>query len=1016
MPKYDINGIPVDFPFEPYDVQTNYMAKVIECLENATNGVLESPTGTGKTLSLLCASLAWLLHVRSKPNALQEFDVKPPVELSNTKNLNLTPEQALVLMENSKVGKAKIIYSSRTHSQLSQAMQELKNTNYNFFRAVILGSRDQLCIHPEVSKMESNAIKTNLCREKVKGRSCSFYSRVEKMKDHSEVTRVPIHDIEDLITVGTKMKACPFYLSKELVEQADILFMPYNYLLDAKARKANNLNIQNTVIILDEAHNVEKMCEETGSAQIKSSDIALAIEDTSSIIGSFLESGGAGSGMEADDGEKLEFTMDDLVLLKEMLLSIEKEVDSVPILFSKKGSTFHGTYIFELLEKANVKFANANVILQVLNSLTAYIASKSEKNNFLRRGVGLQAVSDFLEIVFSGSGPEYQQAVDKCFKVHIELDEQKNPRQQKKGSGKRADGWISTKPSKMETPDKVGRVVNFWCFNPGFGMRQLYSSSIRSIILTSGTLAPLKPLINELSIPVKVCLENPHIIARNQVYVKIVSQGPDRVTLNSSYTNRNNPEYISSLGRTVLSVCPVIPGGLLIFFPSYPMLNHCVEEWQASGMWAQINRAKTVFIEPRSKDSFTTTMTEYYARLQDPASKGAIFIAVCRGKVSEGLDFADANGRAVMITGLPFPPLLDARVVLKKQYLETNRSRENEMISGDEWYSLEAARAVNQAIGRVIRHKDDFGAILLCDARFQQSRQKAQLSAWIQGHLREDRNAVQFGSIVGELSRFFRNLEKTAVPGQLRENCIKMESFSTVNDVKVSRALPSSSSTLDKPLATTQDVAFQLKDYLQQPAENGGAASTASNRKILPQLDCITHSVNIGDALARGNVGSAPEPGLITIYKRERNCSKSDENAFTEEQRIKKRKMLMLPAETIKYGQMRSDFKQEPDAETQDDTSGTQEFIGNEVMTRMAPENRVDFLKEVKGSINALMYKLFLQSLSQYHRHSDFAVFMANMSSCFETPHLFYLLKAMRRFVKLEHKQLFDAHMKRMGL
>lgn len=56
----DINGIPVDFPFKPYDIQKDYMSKVIECIQNETTAVLESPTGTGKTLSLLCSSLAWL--------------------------------------------------------------------------------------------------------------------------------------------------------------------------------------------------------------------------------------------------------------------------------------------------------------------------------------------------------------------------------------------------------------------------------------------------------------------------------------------------------------------------------------------------------------------------------------------------------------------------------------------------------------------------------------------------------------------------------------------------------------------------------------------------------------------------------------------------------------------------------------------------------------------------------------------------------------------------------------------
>lgn len=82
------------------------------------------------------------------------------------------------------------------------------------------------------------------------------------------------------------------------------------------------------------------------------------------------------------------------------------------------------------------------------------------------------------------------------------------------------------------------------------------------------------------------------------------------------------------------------------------------------------------------------------------------------------------------------------------------------MLSGDEWYFLEATRAVNQAIGRVIRHKNDYGAILLCDQRFNQTRQKSQLSSWIQGHLNTPQH-TSFGPLISEISRFFRNAERT---------------------------------------------------------------------------------------------------------------------------------------------------------------------------------------------------------------------------------------------------------------
>lgn len=40
-------------------------------------------------------------------------------------------------------------------------------------------------------------------------------------------------------------------------------------------------------------------------------------------------------------------------------------------------------------------------------------------------------------------------------------------------------------------------------------------------------------------------------------------------------------------------------------------------------------------------------------------------------------------------------------------------------LTGEAWYSQQATRAVNQAMGRVIRHMHDYGAIILADERFK---------------------------------------------------------------------------------------------------------------------------------------------------------------------------------------------------------------------------------------------------------------------------------------------------------
>ncbi|XP_017484013.1 PREDICTED: regulator of telomere elongation helicase 1 homolog [Rhagoletis zephyria] len=744
MPEYTISGITVHFPFEPYDVQTAYMEKVITCLRDGTNGVLESPTGTGKTLSLLCASLAWLLSRKSEMQSLVQLHARGGAAAQQAVN-----EFNAMQARNANWGVPKIIYASRTHSQLTQAMQELKRTSYSFMRAVVLGSRDQLCIHPEVMREQGNSNKVQLCKLRIQTRTCTFYNRVESKKDSAELKESSVMDIEDLVRVGQKLKVCPYYVSKELTSDADITFMPYNYLLDPKARKANKVELSNTIVILDEAHNIEKICEESASVQIRSSDIALAIDDVTHVMKSMMNEN-ALDFMSSD--EPKDFKLEDLALLKEMLLDLEKEIDNIIVENKAEGTTYPPSFLFEILAAAKITPVIAPATISLLERLVQYMTVQSQGSAF-RKGGSFEMISNLLSVVFIKKD-DLIAKVHKSFKVHVQIEEIK---QQHKGSNK--DGWLSKAPSTSTVSSKLPKVINYWCFNPGFGMEQLLNTQVRSIILTSGTLAPLKPLIAELAVPIAQSLENPHIVSQSQVFVRIIGTGPDREQLISNFANRDNPKYLSSLGQTVLNVSRIVPDGLLVFFPSYPLLNQCVDAWQASGLWAEVSRHKPIYVEPRNKESFTTSMEEFYKSIRD--AKGACFMAVCRGKVSEGLDFADRNGRAVIITGLPFPPLKDPKVILKKRYLEDNRTKENELLSGQAWYSLEATRAVNQAIGRVIRHRHDYGAILLCDVRFEQPSQVSQLSKWVRGYLGASPRSVPFGSIVRELREFFRNADKT---------------------------------------------------------------------------------------------------------------------------------------------------------------------------------------------------------------------------------------------------------------
>ncbi|GKC23688.1 fanconi anemia group J protein, partial [Tanacetum coccineum] len=67
----NIGGIPIQFLFQPYGSQISFMSRVIATLDRAQrdghfHALLESPTGTGKSFSLLCSVIAWQKNHKAK--------------------------------------------------------------------------------------------------------------------------------------------------------------------------------------------------------------------------------------------------------------------------------------------------------------------------------------------------------------------------------------------------------------------------------------------------------------------------------------------------------------------------------------------------------------------------------------------------------------------------------------------------------------------------------------------------------------------------------------------------------------------------------------------------------------------------------------------------------------------------------------------------------------------------------------------------------------------------------------
>ena len=144
----------------------------------------------------------------------------------------------------------KIFYCSRTHSQLTQFANEVRRvkippsftheqvrgglgTEVSFAEEVkhlALGSRKNLCINPQVSKLGSTVAINERCLELQKPKissdhKCAFLpnreneSLVNDFRDHA---LAKVRDIEDLGLLGRKLGICPYYASRAAIKPSEV--------------------------------------------------------------------------------------------------------------------------------------------------------------------------------------------------------------------------------------------------------------------------------------------------------------------------------------------------------------------------------------------------------------------------------------------------------------------------------------------------------------------------------------------------------------------------------------------------------------------------------------------------------------------------------------------------------------------------------------------------------------------------------------------------------------------------
>lgn len=816
------------FPFPPYPIQSDFMAQLFRTIETSHVGIFESPTGTGKSLSLLCGSLTWLRMDEEKRR--KEFDAilreqqrtsndddwiqafaqkeeslskhrdfldrqrqlqqREKVLLQWKKDYRAlssrfgaqkrkstgfgaglasskedsdegdggveerSEEDSMLLddynsdteskatstsakrVEEDVVDTPKVIYCSRTHSQLAQFLSEIKKTTFaKEIRCVTLGSRQTFCINETVRKGNQVNLINERClqlqKEKLEkssskkdklescstgkgsAKGCPFYKRTAVDEFSNSILLNGLRDVENLITEAKETKACPYYATRRAVAAAQLVLTPYQILLHKPTREACGLKLEGNVLIIDEAHNLLDTISNIHSTEIN----IMQLESAHLQLQRYLQRFSS------------RLNPKNLMYIRQLGVVLDGLTASL-----KKSSHERVFALTDFVFFAGIDTVNMFKLLRYVES--SHISQKL--NAYVNRFLQETSVDSA-----SGNSLSPFHTVQSFLRCLVQRAE---------------DGRVILTPSGGSNGQQKYAKLKFIHLNPAVYFKDL-CTNVRSVILAGGTMEPVSDLIDQLFTPCGIQAVSidrfscGHIVDDENLLPLILDKGPSGVTFDFTLANRNDEGMIKELGRLLTNLANVVPGGIVCFFQSYDYESTVYQQWNRSGILDGLEKKKKVFREP-ARASDVNAVLESFAR-SAKSSTGALMLAVVGGKLSEGINFTDDLGRVVIMVGLPFPNSHSIELKEKMRFL-CERSGDDRR--GNEYYENLCMKAVNQSIGRVIRHRHDYAAILLLDKGYGRPAIQKKLPSWISKLVTYNNG---FGPCFGKIKQFFTKLGVT---------------------------------------------------------------------------------------------------------------------------------------------------------------------------------------------------------------------------------------------------------------
>ncbi|KAG8379953.1 hypothetical protein BUALT_Bualt07G0143200 [Buddleja alternifolia] len=896
------------FPYKPYSIQLDFMKFLYQSLDRGGISMLESPTGTGKTLSMICSALQWLVDRKNldglknnengklsednedddEPDWLKNFVLNKEPDLAERKKsirkkeigvrwkgmgkkeekedvvrdlfsysegegkkgrgndeeerdgkmkmgVDEVDEEEFLLEEYDSEGESggkskrknvgdddvlsseeeeevdgigkeeeearlRVYFCSRTHSQLSQFVKELRKTKFaSELNVVCLGSRKNFCINEEVLKLGNSTRINERCLELQKNKKreaskmkklgagkrvrctkassgCSMLRRRKIEEFKNEIIQEEALDIEDLVRIGSSLGTCPYYGSRRMMPEADLVVLPYQSLLSKSSRESLGLDLKNSVIIIDEAHNLADTLISMYDAKVTVSQLNHLQSHLDGYFKRFRNLLGPGN-------RRYIQTLMILTRAFSQILCDDKNVmghtnppcDAEEIKSASDTTMTINEFLFALnidninLVKLSHYMKESNIIYKVTGYGDKAITSRKD-------AVGDREAAGEEHSAISG----FRSLADMLFSL----------------TNKDSDGKIIISRPRQICNGQEGGYIKYVMLTGEKIFSQVVDQA-HAVILAGGTLQPIEetkerlfPSLQLDRLPFFSC---GHIIPSENILPLAVKHGPSNQSFDFSYKARSSSAMIEELGLLLSNLVTVVPEGVVVFFSSFDYEAQVYDAWKGSGILSRIMKKKRIFREPRKSTDVEAFLRDYKEAIDtlsvsDPTScNGAILLAVVGGKISEGINFSDGTGRCIVMVGLPYPSPSDIELIERVKHIEglekTTSSRnltssvydECQSVDvetgfhilrrckgrGKEYYENLCMKAVNQCIGRAIRHINDYAAILLVDARYASDSTKGsfahstgKLPQWIKSNLVSTTH--NYGEVHRLLHQFFK--------------------------------------------------------------------------------------------------------------------------------------------------------------------------------------------------------------------------------------------------------------------